>query len=128
MQAIYDEYYPYFAAHTKDAPHARDSKIYVPVDVRLIAQNLSVDGDIVFGRLYYHLEKKYGYATDDGKTIKFFWFREGKPMPDRHCVNFPLMSAILASLREDNRKFNVTQALAIAALVISIISLLVGLA
>ncbi len=59
LDAIYERYYSTFAAFAKSAGD-RSSKIYVPIDIKTIAYTLRVDGDIVFERLYYHLENKYG--------------------------------------------------------------------
>ena len=85
LNAIYDRYYKTFAGFSVDAPE-RAAKIYVPIAIRDIAAGLGVDGDIVFGRLYYHLEQKYGYKNDDGSRVNFFALGIGD---DRHCVNFP---------------------------------------
>lgn len=59
LNVIYEQYYDEFSSYDKNSP-TRSSKIYVPIDIGAIARRLH-DGDIVFGRLYYHLEKKYGY-------------------------------------------------------------------
>lgn len=55
-KAIYDQYYEEFCAYDKDSS-LRASKIYVPIDRREIANQLNLDPDIVFGRLYYHWEE-----------------------------------------------------------------------
>ena len=36
-----------------------------------IAGELDVDPDIVFGRLYYHLEKRYGYEVAENVRLHF---------------------------------------------------------
>ena len=122
LNAIYDRYYKTFAGFSADAPD-REAKIYVPIDIREIAHRLGVDGDIVFGRLYYHLEQKFGYKNDDGSSVHFFTLGVGE---DRHCVNFPLLGAVLAGLREDRTKNLWAIWLAITSLVISIISIIVS--
>ena len=89
LDAVYDRYYDAFSQYQEGDP-SRVTKVYVPVDLAEIARELRVDGDIVFGRLYYHLEKKYGYRGDDGVRVHLFTLElrhEGKA--DRHCVNFP---------------------------------------
>ena len=60
LEEIYKEYYSVYASFQKGGGD-RESKIYVPIVCGDIAKKLNVDSDIVFGRLYYHLEKKYGY-------------------------------------------------------------------
>ena len=122
LNAIYDRYYDTFADFTKD-DNSRSVKIYVPIDIKELAKNLKVDGDIIFGRLYYHLEKKHGYRQDDGSLVSFFSMGVGG---DRHCVNFPLLASVLADLRQENRKFRIATAIAILALIISIVSLLIS--
>lgn len=119
LNAIYEKYYDQFAQYSKDSPD-RDSKIYVPIDCVSIASQLGVDGDIVFGRLYYDLENRYGYTRDDGAKVHFFAFVVGK---DRHCVNLPLLASVLAGLRHENKRFIVTTWIAIIALIVSSISL-----
>lgn len=119
LTAIYERYYDQFAKYSKTAPD-RDSKIYVPIDCATIATQLGVDGDIVFGRLYYDLDNRYGYTKDDGSKIHFFAFSVGK---DKHCVNLPLLASVLAGLRHENRRFVITTWVAIFALMISSFSL-----
>lgn len=60
LDAIYEQYYDEFASYDKESP-TRSSKIHVPIDIISIAERLRVDRDIVFGRLYYHLNAKYEY-------------------------------------------------------------------
>ncbi|MGL4713256.1 MAG: hypothetical protein ACRCWP_12090, partial [Shewanella sp.] len=91
LERIYSKYYQDFTEY-EDDENIRASKIYVPISCDEIAKKLKVDGDIVFGRLYYHMEKKYGYKQSDGSNVHFFAFRVGK---ESHCVNFPLLSSVL---------------------------------
>jgi hypothetical protein len=123
LNAIYDRYYKTFAGFSADAPE-RAAKIYVPLDIRSIAAGLGVDGDIVFGRLYYHLEQKYGCKNTDGSRVQFFALAIGD---DRHCVNFPLLGAVLAGLREERRKDLWAIWLAVTSLVISIVSIVIAI-
>jgi hypothetical protein len=133
LEAIYDRYYPEFARGAKDAPplHGnvdttalRESKVYVPIDIAAIAQGLSVDGDLVFGRLYYHLENKYGYQRgEDDAKVPFFTLRAGNAT---HCVNFPYMAAVLADLRDEHGKFQWSNGVALVSLLVSIVALVVA--
>src|SRR5690554_4290064 len=99
LDAIYKKYYDVFVSYDKSAP-SRSSKIYVPIDCAQIASELGMDAEILFGRLYYHLDKKYRYAQDDGSLVHLFALNTGG---DLHTVNFPLLAAILA---EHNVSFN----------------------
>lgn len=95
----------------------------VPVDIGAIAKHFGVDVDIVFGRLYYHLERKFGYAKSDGSKVHFFTLRTGT---DVECVNFPLMTSVLAGLHEEHRKHLWAIWIAIGSLIIAIASLIVS--
>lgn len=58
----------------------------------------------MFGRLYYHLEHKYGYKQKNGAAVHFFAHSLGVG-EDRelHCVNFPYMASVLAELQQAHR-------------------------
>ncbi|AZF43448.1 hypothetical protein C4J87_3297 [Pseudomonas sp. R1-43-08] len=119
LNAIYKLYYEEFKNFTQapDVQNGRVSKIYVPINCMVIAKDLNVDSDIVFGRLYYHLEQKYGYKKDDGR-VAFFSLGVGS---DKHCVNFPLLASVLAGLQEESSKFQWTIVLSGLAVAISIV-------
>ena len=119
LNAIHDRYYDEFCSFVKkDA--ARSSKVHVPIDISGIASDLSIDGDIVFGRLYYDLEQRYGYKHEDGTRVRFFSLRTGG---DRHTVNFPYLASVLARLRDENKKFRIAITVAIVSLIVSFFSL-----
>jgi hypothetical protein len=119
LNVIYERYYCQFAQYSRENAE-RGSKIYVPIDCASIATQLNVDSDIVFGRLYYDLENRYGYTKDDGSKVHFFSLGVGE---DRHCVNLPLLASVLAGLRYENKRFMVTTWIAVFAIIISSISL-----
>lgn len=124
LQKIHDHYISQFGDFDKDAPELpRSSKIYVSIDCKLVASELGVDPDIIFGRLYYHLNRKYGYTQDDGSKVELFAIKVGG---DRHAINFPLLSAILADLNQSWFRFTVPLAVSFIAIVISIIALCNG--
>jgi len=123
LDTIYDRYYETYAKYAK-GDKSRSTKIYVPIDIQQIAQDLKVDADIIFGRLYYHLEHKYGYKQDDGSSVHFFSLCVGS---DVRCVNFPLMASVLADFREQSRKYTIATFIAVVALVISIGSIVISI-
>lgn len=123
LNTTYRLYHSTFVAFERD-DGTRDSKIYVPIDCKKIASELKVDADIVFGRLYYHLEKQYGYKQADGSNVYFFALKVGN---DPKCINFPLMTSVLASLRQERKKFWIGTAIAVLALIISAVSLTVSI-
>ena len=100
LNAIYNKYYDEFAAFSKEGP-SRPTKIYMAIDIEAIADDLGVDKDIVFGRLYYHLDRKHGYRDDEEKNVHLFALRIED---EKHCVNFPLVASVLAELRDNKRR------------------------
>ncbi|MGE8408925.1 MAG: hypothetical protein ACN6QH_18035 [Pseudomonas sp.] len=120
LRLVHKFHYSEFASHGREsgAHVARQSKIYVPVDCKLVAAKLGVDADIVFGRLYYHMQEKYGYVRDDGSKVAFYTEISGQ---DKRCINFPLMVSVLAEMEDDRRKLRWSTVLSIAAIVISIL-------
>ena len=121
LKKIHDRYLDKFGQFESDNPeNERSAKIYVPIDCTTIAKDLGVDPDIVFGRLYYHLDKKYGYTQDNGAKVHLFTMAVGK---DRNAVNFPMLSAVLAELQQSWFRFTAPLIISGIALVISVISL-----
>ena len=123
LKKIYADYYNAFASYSKDEPD-RSAKIYVPIDIDELAEHFKVDGDIIFGRLYYHLEKKYGYKNDDGSLVHLFARIAGN---DKHCINYPYMGSVLADLMNRNKQFWIATYIAVFSLLISVGSLIVSL-
>ena len=120
LKAIYEEYYSEFCSFN-DEDKSRSSKNYVPIDCKAISAKLNLDYDIVFGRLYFHLERKYGYKR--GETlVPLFYLGIGR---DRHVVNFPLLSAILAELEQSHARFTLPLWLSIVAIAISALALFI---
>jgi len=126
LREIYDRYYRDFVSFDPANP-SRLAKVFVPLDLVLIANELKVDSELVFGRLYYHLESKYG--APNGKTdIHLFSIsvsKDGKT--DRHVVNFPLLESTLASLEYEHRKFLWATGIAIFSTAVAITALAVSI-
>jgi hypothetical protein len=59
LREIYDRHRGDFGSY-EEAMESRSSKIMVPIDIPAIADRFGVDPDSIFGRLYYHLNPKYG--------------------------------------------------------------------
>jgi hypothetical protein len=123
LDIIYNSYYDEFTHYTNESP-SRNTKIYLPIDISEVADKLKVDGDVVFGRLYYHLENKYGYKNEDDSKISFFALKAGN---DLHCVNFPYLASVLAELRDKQKEYRTGTVIALFSLCISIVSLIVSL-
>ena len=94
-----------------------------PIDIAKLASRLKTEGDIVFARLYYHFEEKFGYTRDDGTHVYFF-ANSITIGPDReiHCINFPYMCAALAELREEHHTTRTNMWLALASALFAALS------
>ena len=120
LSDIYEQNYNTFCNFQKSDKN-RANKLYVPIDIQSVAYRLNVDPDIVFGRLYYHLEEKYSYQKKDGSWVHFFSLNIGG---DRHVVNFPLLASVLAGLKEERDKNNRSMFFSLFAIVISLSTLI----
>jgi hypothetical protein len=119
LSIIYKMYYEEFQNFSHVVESGRPSKIYIQISCQAVAERLSVDKDIVFGRLYYHLQKKHGYTQDDGSKVLFF----GTVEDDLHCVNFPLLGSVLAGLQEEASKFRLATGISFLAMAVAIVAL-----
>jgi hypothetical protein len=88
LDAIYSRYYDTFADF--DSKGDREHKVFVPIDIPMIARDLEVDPDIVFGRLYYHLDHQYAYRKDNNVRVHLF-VKDDIPKI-RDAVNFPYLA------------------------------------
>jgi len=126
LEEIYRRYYPVFVdpRRLEKNPHG---KIHVPVDLAAIAAHFGVDLDIIFGRLYYHLNAKYGFEVTDyvgneerKSRVDLFSLQVGG---ERHCVQFPLLASLAADLRDQRNQYLWTLWLSIIATVLSVLAL-----
>lgn len=120
LKAIYEEYYSEFCTFDEENK-TRSSKNHIVIDCKKISEELQIDYDIVFGRLYYHLEKKYGYKKGEISTPLF----STGAGTHRLVVNFPLLSAILAELEQSHVRFTLPLWLSIVAITISALALFI---
>ena len=123
LNAIYTSHYRAFADFSEENK-TRSTKIWMPIDIEALAKRFGTDPDMIFGRLYYHLNGKYAQTMKGDERIDFFQMRVGQ---DRHCVNFPFLASVLADLKEDRRRFVVATRIAALSLVISLVSIAVAL-
>ena len=123
LGTIYKRYLAVFSDFSEESK-TRSAKIWVPIDIDRLAHKFRCDPDLIFGRLYYHMNEKYGSSTGDGDHVNFFNLRLGQ---DRHCVNFPLLASVLADLQDDRKRFIVSTRVAALSLVVSSISVAIAL-
>lgn len=122
LKTIYEHYYEEFCSYKKENPN-RTTKNYISLDLDVIGLNLNLNSAIVFGRLYYHLDKKYSYRQEDGARVSLFELRMKEEI---HLINFPLLSAVLAELEEEYIRFTRPFYISAGALLVSILAVLIA--
>jgi hypothetical protein len=120
LDHIYKMYADDFCKYPID-DHDRSALIYVPIDVRRIAQSLKTNPQVLFGRLYYHLDQRYRYTQDDGAKVHLFAFKIGK---DFHCINYPYLAAIVSEKRTEHKRNLLALSLSILSLIVAVGSLI----
>jgi len=117
LRAIYER-------HRDEYLEGHQTRIDVPIDIPAIANDLGVDAQIVWGRLYYHLDPLYGTQDEDAPR-KALFMPQPETTPDR--INFPLLDAVLAGLWQQRRRDLWTLWIAIVSAGIAIASLVVSI-
>ena len=123
FETRYGEYSAEFVRRSKMNEDGQP-KNYVPIDIEKTAEKLGTDTHELFGRLYYHLDQKYRYEQKDGAMVHFFGLVVGD---EKHCVNFPYLSGLLAGYRVQDRRNRWALALSIISIVIAATALLTQL-
>ncbi|AEE23945.1 hypothetical protein Glaag_3009 [Glaciecola sp. 4H-3-7+YE-5] len=119
LKTIYDLYEKDYLNFEKDNPN-RSAKIYVPIDCDLVAEKLSTEPGLVFGRLYYHLDKKHRYKQENGSSVHLFALRVGS---DINSIHFPLLASVIAELDDSFRRFTIPLVISSLAFLVSLGSL-----
>ena len=117
----YESSYP--GAKSKDGRGGNDP--YVAIDVEAIARHLECNPELLFGRLYYHLDQKYRYKQDNGALVPLFYLQLGDK---RHAIHYPYLAAILAGLEHEHRRNAWALGVSLFALMLSIASIVITLA
>jgi hypothetical protein len=86
----------------------------------VIAADLSVDEDIVFGRLYNDMNKRYSYKHDDNIAVEFFALGLG-------AVHFPYLASVLAGLNEQHYRFWIPTVVSVLSIAVAASSLVVAM-
>lgn len=120
LKTIYKNYYDEFIKYGKDKS-SRASWNYIPIDINLLATELKTDPDLLFGRLYYYLDKKYRYKQDDGSSVYLFTKRVGG---DYNAINFTMLVGVLADLQQSHFRFWLPMIFSTIAITISILGLI----
>lgn len=122
LEEIYDRYYSDFRRFAKKDPE-RIARIRVPIDVSKVAEACGVSEDMVFGRIYYHFNKKYSYKNHKGEVTAFFSTEKFEGL----SVNFPLVASIIADKHAEKKQEDTYLMLFSAAIGIFVLALLLAL-
>ena len=71
IEDIYYRYHDDFRKYAKKEPD-RIARIRVPIEVEDVAEACGVEEDMIFGRIFYHFNKKYSYTDTKGEVTTFF--------------------------------------------------------
>lgn len=121
LEDIYFRYHDEFRKYTKKEPD-RVARIRVPVDVEEIAEACGVEEDMIFGRIFYHFNKKYSYTDNNGEITTFFTTEKFEGL----SVNFPLVASVLADKYVEKKQNETLLFISGTAVVLSVIALLVA--
>ncbi len=121
LEDIYFRYYDEFRKYAKKEPD-RVARIRVPVDVEEVAEACGVEEDMIFGRIFYHFNKKYSYTDSQGDITTFFTTDKFEGL----SVNFPLVASVLADKYAEKKREDTFNILSGSAIAISVVALLVA--
>lgn len=119
LKEIYLRYYEQFTSFNRK-DRDRQTKTFVPIDIEAIAKHFKTDEEIIFGRLYLHLDRKYGYKNENDTTTPFF--SKIGPNQEKNVINFPHLASVIAGLREERNRHNIAIYLSIAAFTVSLLT------
>src|SRR5579871_3239545 len=121
LQTIYSRYVRAFTGQSEKPDTRSLRKVYYPIDIEALAKQLNVNKHVLFGRLYYHLDQKHRYRDEanDAWTHLF-----AKAVGDEiNCIHFPYLAALVAQNDSDSRRYAVSLAISIIALLVSLFTL-----
>jgi hypothetical protein len=101
------------------------SIVMVPLDLPGIAQELGVNANSIWGRLYHHLDPLY--AEEKGKAGRKALF-VARPGDEPDLINFPFLEAVFAGLWQQRRRDLWTLWIAFVSIGIAIGALVVSIA
>ncbi|MAL16826.1 MAG: hypothetical protein CL670_08365 [Balneola sp.] len=122
LEDIYYRYYEEYKKYAKDEPD-RIARIRVPVNVKEIAEACGVEEDLIFGRMFYHFNKKYSYKDERGDIITFFMSDKFEGL----SVNYPLVSSVIADLSLERKRMMLFVTLSAVAVLLSVVSIGIAL-
>ena len=122
IEDIYFRYHDDFRKYAKKEPD-RIARIRVPIEVEDVAEACGVEEDMIFGRIFYHFNKKYSYTDTQGEVTTFFTTEKF----DGLSVCFPLVASVLADKYAEKKQQETQLFISGIAIVLAIIALLVAI-
>lgn len=122
LKCIYEMYEPAYPGVQPGSPRGENDP-YIAIDIPAVATKLGCNAELLFGRLYYHLDQKHRYKQDSGALVPLFYLKVGDK---RHAIHFPYLAAILAVQEQEHRRQLWSLGISILALVLSVASLVVN--
>jgi hypothetical protein len=119
LKCIFEMYEPSYPGIAPGENRGKNDP-YMPIDLRAVAAKLDSKPEMLFGRLYYHLDAKFRYTQDNGAHVHLFQL---PGTSDRHSVNFPNLAAVLAEKDLEHRRQLWSLVAAFIALVLSVASI-----
>jgi len=121
LRCIYDTYESEYPGPLKNGSRGENDP-YLPIDIEFISKKLHCKKELIFGRLYFHLDKKYRYANGERTSVPFFVSGSNQ----RFLVNFPYLTSLLAGLEDEGRRILFPITISIFALIFSIIQFFIN--
>lgn len=117
LQCIWDMHRESFPRDDLDG-----GNVFIPIDIEAVAAKLGMNPHVLFGRLYYDLRLRHLHRDPKEPTRIISTLFEEAVGAQRHAVNLPYLSAILAGLHEQRRRDLWATGLAILALIVAVTS------
>lgn len=122
IEDIYYRYHDDFRKYAKKEPD-RIARIRVPIEVEDVAEACGVEEDMIFGRIFYHFNKKYSYTDTQGEVTTFFTTEKFEGL----SVCFPLVASVLADKYAEKKQQETQLFISGIAVALAIIALLVAI-
>lgn len=119
LRRIFEMYAPSYPG-TQPGEIRGKNDPYLPIKINEVATRFGCSPEMLFGRLYYHLDAKFSYTKDGNVKVHLFALNVGAEV---HCVNFPFLAAVLAEKDEEHKRQLWSLGVAITALVLSLASI-----
>lgn len=120
LKEIYKNHEHEFCTYLEDGTKT-NGNIYIPIDIIKVAKKFKTTNNVIFGRLYYGMNHKYGYEKiENGSKVQIPVFA---PVCGdiKNAINLPMLISVLAGLQEQLTLFAKT-------LIVSIVGVLIALA